>query len=84
MRVLYRGVPSFHQFPPGGYDDILILERFFEFGASHGQHIAAAKGSAVADMGEVGAGLGAVHDHHGDAGLKLFQGVDVFGGSPGL
>jgi hypothetical protein len=81
MRVL---APAFHQLAPGCEDDMLVFEGFFECGVEHGEHIGSSEGAAVADAVEVPAGVGAVHDHHGDAGLEAGEGVDVFGGAPML
>ena len=60
----------------------MLPERLFECRIEHSEQVTAAERAAVADMSEVGAGVGAVHDHHGDAGLKGMEGVDVFGGAP--
>jgi hypothetical protein len=65
-----------HQFAPGCEDNTLVLQGFFECRVEHGEHIAPAERAAVADVGEVGAGVGTMHDHHGDAGLEVVEGVE--------
>src|SRR5580658_7620177 len=73
-----------HQFSPGCEDNTLVLQGFFDCRVEHGEHIAPAERAAVADVGEVGAGVGTMHDHHGDARLELVEGVDIEGCAPML
>lgn len=78
-----RGLgPASHQFAPGGEDDALVFQCLFECRVEHGEHVPAAEGAAVADGGEVGFCVGAVHDHHGHTGLKCLQSFYIFCRSP--